>query len=946
MTKSLLQLALLILICNPKPSASQSPVTSSSVIDPRSQRAFVKLSGADFSCELETDWKAIEPNRAPFPKQCWFNGHFFPDLKFGFNEPWKWIQDLTLGQSEKGTLLISKGFRDILGSRIPFMQIKRFFWADPSMLYEVFESRHVEKNVYVISDGNDSTLFKISSDFSRVTLTQNHTSVQWQFSPNPSRAKFEKNRGWVFEFDSSHAEVLIRWGDKASLSASAFHSISGHLQTIKTISASGNPHMARSFQAGEKQKCIEPDEQLLLPEGEILSNHTNGINEMAVRRVNTNSIELGEVTVFSMDKLAESKSIPDIKPFLVRSLRSLCERRVFNVVLEDDPGQDYLWGTGTWPRCFSISCLDLYGFTSEAYGYAEFMLDASRQFQYKDSLSHLWDSFYMTGQRREVFTDINGHSIKLFEIGKFYERHRTDQWGKKLLGEQYETLREWCLWIEKHTDKDGLILDLTESNVWDYGYGTFTQSPAAAGVKLFADMAKDNNRPEDASHFSNLAAKLTKGLTDHLYGDATNHYLNINSGIGKCYVTYIPDTLLTAEKPLGLSCYSLGANFFLLDPDVRLLSAQDEGIKNTLQLAMANLGDDNDPRIITWHVRKNLAHIGYGQGQLLMSLIYANQPEAFRERLSALFDVSKKMSGDPWLIPEVLGRPQKPNRGNKAHLTYYPLIIAYLAGFSQPDGIQTPFIPDLTVKVRSMPMPQDFTGTYSTPFQASKNSYNLCMDVKNFYIECSGPVKSNGVRQVQRYSGPYEKQSGQLLLKPDYSELQKLGTDPNDSKVIQKQMNAVFKAEVKNEKEFRSIKIQLPETTITLIKKLNVPEYQSIAGTYNVDSSNEHVSETLTLSNAYCGGYDYGDYFCLSESSWGPEGERTSVENFGSYRITGDSIYLYLNSQESYAKSGCCGGAGQPQTWTFEPGLVKGTIRKQNDRICISVNYLIYTRKQ
>ena len=702
-------------IANSQSIKGQKVNIKSSVIDPRAERAFVKLAGSHFSCELESDWHAVEPNRAAYPKNCFFYDKYFPDLKFGFNEPWKWLLDLRMEQTEKGIALLSQGFRDVLGSRIPFMSTKRFFWNDPEMIYEVSDSRHVEKNRYVISTGGDSSLVKVSPDLEFASYTTRHpqtgnskVSVIWQFSPKPSRAYFQKGTGWVFQFDSSHVETLISWSDKDSVPAWAFISISSELKKVNVSSSKNAKH---SFFSSEKQKCIEPDESLILPDGEVFLTKIdsikkgtavlkNGLSDLNIRRIKSNKIELGSVELFTMTKLAESASIPDIKYFLVRSMRSLCERRVYNVVLEDDPGQDYIWGTGTWPRCFSISCLDIYDFTKEAYGYLEFMLDVSRQFEYKDTLPHLWDSFYMTGQRREVFTDINGHSIKLYEIGKFYARHRNDEWGKKLIADHYETIKQWCLWIEKHTEENGLINDLTESNVWDHGYGTFTQSPAAAGVKLFVQMAADAKKEEDVRHFNALTTKLLKGLKEHLYGEAANHYLKIDSGIGKCYVTYIPDTKLTTERPLGLSCYSLAANYFLQDPDVKLLDSKDEGLKSTLSLSMKLLSDDNDPRIITWHITRKIAHIGYGQGQLLMSLIYANDPENFRTRLLALFDASKKCTGDPYLLPELLGRPATPNRGNKAHLTYYPLIIAQLAGFTQSQGVMTSFIPDLKVKVR------------------------------------------------------------------------------------------------------------------------------------------------------------------------------------------------------------------------------------------------------
>jgi hypothetical protein len=109
--------------------------------------------------------------------------------------------------------------------------------------------------------------------------------------------------------------------------------------------------------------------------------------------------------------------------------------------------------------------------------------------------------------------DINGHAIKLYEAGKFYLNHRQDGYGQKLRSEHYETLKGWCTWIERHMSVEGLVLDITESNVWNRGYGTFTQTPSAAGIQLFINMATDQANTADVEHFTAVAARLTKLAT-------------------------------------------------------------------------------------------------------------------------------------------------------------------------------------------------------------------------------------------------------------------------------------------------------------------------------------------------------------------------------------------------------------------------------------------------
>jgi len=129
-----------------------------------------------------------------------------------------------------------------------------------------------------------------------------------------------------------------------------------------------------------------------------------------------------------------------------------------------------------------------------------------------------------------------------------------------------------------------------------------------------------------------------------------------------------------------------------------LLAPDDIRAQETLNLALKYLGDPFDPRVVTWHIRRLEGHLGYGQGQLLMALLYTGNESEFRRRLQALFDVSTREIGDVYLMQEVLARPGNPNRGNKASLTYYPLMAAVLAGLPGQRGIMQKFIPDLVVR--------------------------------------------------------------------------------------------------------------------------------------------------------------------------------------------------------------------------------------------------------
>jgi hypothetical protein len=83
--------------------------------------------------------------------------------------------------------------------------------------------------------------------------------------------------------------------------------------------------------------------------------------------------------------------------------------------------------------------------------------------------------------------------------------------------------------------------------------------------------------------------------------------------------------------------------------------------------------------------------------------MYAGDSAEFRRRLQALFDVSLRETGDVYLMQEVLARSGRPNRGNKAHLTYFPVIADYLGWLAETAGEDSErFLPDLNVLSESV----------------------------------------------------------------------------------------------------------------------------------------------------------------------------------------------------------------------------------------------------
>lgn len=676
-------------------------------IDRQRQRGSVCISGETFQCQLQTDWSGN--HRGLYPKDCTFFGVPMPHLRFGFAAPWEWILDIATEETANGVVVLSQGFKEMTGRRIPFLRNRRFFWSGEEMLYEVCESRHLPKREYVIS-GIAAEDLLIDPLLRHARYIRDGVTICWQFSPTPVFAHFQHG-GWHFEIEQADIEVLVTWKQQDDSLPPPFSSCSRELSHLTAISTG----QRRVYQTLEKQACLEPGESVQLPAGEIIftgvneladgtATLKNGLWDLALRRNSGQELVLGATRIMQLDTVVESATFPMLKPSLVRAIRSLKERMVFNVVPEDDPDQYYQWGTGTWPRCFSVLSLDAFGFIGEAYGYLKFMLDISKQFIPFDGFPHLWDNFTILGPRsNERLYDINGHAMKLYEAGKFYLRHRHDKYGRHLREDYYDILKGWCSWIEEHLNEDDVVLDETESNVWAHGYGTFSQAPAAAGIHLFRAMAEDHGQQQDSRHFAHIVERLLHGLHTILTGDAENPYLNIPAGVGRCYLTYLPQTPTQRNwwdqpvQKIGLSCYSLAAAFFLQDPDVSLLAPDDPVTAETLRLSLQLLGDEFDPRVLCWHLRNKEGHLGYGQGQLLLGLLYADEREEFRARLQALFDVSHREVGDPYLMQEVLARPGMPNRGNKAALTYYPILIDMLAGISAGKEPLTAFIPDLHV---------------------------------------------------------------------------------------------------------------------------------------------------------------------------------------------------------------------------------------------------------
>ncbi len=251
----------------------------SNKVTPRKQNAQVKIQGESFSCVMETDWKS--QYKGAYIKTPCFGGVSFPDLRFGLAQPWDWWLDLNVFETGAGILATSQGYRELIGQRIPFMRKRAYFWGEPEMIYEITEVKHLPQREYVICGANPERV-EVDPLLNYVHYRSEGVVICWQFSPRPVYAEQNRDTGdWIFEFESDRIETLLQWSNAKNPSFPPFESISAEIAAVHT---SGR-RAERVYPSGEKHQCLEPDEQLRLPEGELFltgmdkSQRTNGGGE-------------------------------------------------------------------------------------------------------------------------------------------------------------------------------------------------------------------------------------------------------------------------------------------------------------------------------------------------------------------------------------------------------------------------------------------------------------------------------------------------------------------------------------------------------------------------------------------------------------------------------------------------------------------------------------------
>lgn len=638
-----------------------------------------KVKSDTYCCSMQADWMTEHGN--PIIENTHYYGTDFGDFGFCPVDKELYTMDIQAAEVNGNVIVNSQGYKNTSPTFMPYIRTTRYFLDHPEMIYEVIDTYHLPEKRFVFS--GIQGCFKTGDRLESIDYFYNGIHVNYQFSPAPVYGHALSESQWECQFDSSHIEVLVQWTDCDNFDFLNFESIRDDVSIVKVMSKD----QERIYNLHDKHDCILPGEKLVLPAGEVISNGVlhkqdgkavvkKGLSDLLVRQVCNNTVRLGHGKLFKLDRMADDSVHPMFNGYLVRTLRSLCERIVFSVVTEDDPTQYYLWGTQTWTRCYTLLSLDMFGFTEEAFSFLQYCIHNSKRAFAWDGIAHLTEAMKVRGELIGA-RDLNGCGIKMFEVGKMYLNHRNDEIGAYIRS-KYDILRDWCIWVEKWTNADGLIFDDTESNVWSTGFGVFSQAPCIAGLQLFLTIFRDCEKTADVVRFSDLIQKLMQGMQNHLFGNAGNPYLGYSPDMGECYTTYIPYEAPDDRKRIGLSCYSLAVGYFLQDPDVALLSPSDEKVMQTLRLVMEKTGDFRNEGIPSWHTQI-MPHMGYGISQLMASLIHAGMYDVYEKYLEILFDVSQKEVGDAFLMPEVYGRFGNPNRGNKAHCTYFPLIAYEIA---------------------------------------------------------------------------------------------------------------------------------------------------------------------------------------------------------------------------------------------------------------------------
>ena len=433
-------------------------------------------------------------------------------------------------------------------------------------------------------------------------------------------------------------------------------------------------------------------------------------------------------------------------------IRSMLQRRVFNVIPEEDPRGEMIYHHGFWPR-------NLYAYDLLCFGFQELGVKMVKTYGYlMEKYRFLFDSYSLYGQ--EVFSNPlvsisnDGIGFYLFQAGKILLR-RPD-----LLDEDFKRgIKKAVTWLNYATHWNGLIFDKTEAvdhcRSERLAGNPYTQSICMAGLKIISEALKECGEKELSREAREVYERQLRGFME-LYGE----------------IGYFRDlTYKNPDKP-SLSTYSMPApGCFLLDPELEETSLRGL-VSETMRIIMSKCVEPENK----WAVTGGTGRIGLSYAQLGTAAALLNLG-AIDDAWKVLNEILKyaESTSLKYILPEVVvlktrkeeykrareehrriapwlyndkteGLPGWPcNPGNLIHMSYYLFVADLICGiFHRRDRIIIrPRIPSewKTFMVKNYPTRY---GSVSYEYKRSCDEMRLTMKkphvLANVIIELKGQI--------------------------------------------------------------------------------------------------------------------------------------------------------------------------------------------------------------
>ena len=373
----------------------------------------------------------------------------------------------------------------------------------------------------------------------------------------------------------------------------------------------------------------------------------------------------------------------------VEIIRSMLQRRIFNIIPEEDPRGEMIYHHGFWPR-------NIYAYDLFCFGFKDLGIKMIKTYGYlMEKYRFLFDSYSLYGQ--EVFSNPlvsisnDGVGFYLLQAGKILLRK------PEIFDEDLRRGVEKAItWLNYATHWNGLIFDKTEAvdhcRSERLAGNPYTQSICMAGLKIISRALEECGEKEMSRKAWEIYERQLKGFMK-LYGE----------------LGYIRDLIYEkADKP-RLSTYSMPApGCFLLDPEIEENNLRDL-ISETMRVVKNKCVEPENRWAITGGTGKiGLSYAQLGTAAALLNLDaiddawkvlneilkYAEStslkyilPETVvlkthMEDYKKVREKHKRIA--PWLYSDKTERlPGWPcNPGNLIHMSYYLFVVDLICGIS------------------------------------------------------------------------------------------------------------------------------------------------------------------------------------------------------------------------------------------------------------------------